>query len=80
MNKQKRDIKTKEHIEKLKSLGVFEAFERNLKSDALKSTIQEHIDYWNRKDHAPFERFVSSAFYWAETPEGLKFWAKIANS
>lgn len=73
-------MKTNEHIEKLKSLGVLEAFERNLKSGSLKSTIQEYIDSWKHKYPIPFHRFVLGAFYWEETPEGHYFWLKIAES
>ena len=73
-------MKATQHIEKLKALGVFDAFERNLKSGTLDSTIQEYIDYWKCEGHIPFHRFISAAFYWNDTPEGLAFWSNIANS
>ncbi len=73
-------MKANQHIEKLKALGVFEAFERNLKSDTLDRTIKEYIDYWERKEPISFFRFISGAFYWEDTSEGHDFWLKIANS
>ena len=73
-------MKANEHIEKLKALGVFEEFERNLKSDTLDASIQEYIDYWRFESPVPFHRFISAAFYWNDTQEGLSFWSKIANS
>lgn len=73
-------MKADQHIETLKALGVFEAFERNLKMRTLNTTIQEYIDSWKYKDHITFQIFVSDAFPWARTPEGLPFWLNIANS
>ena len=69
-------MKANEHIKTLEALGVFEAFERNLKSGLSKSTIQEHIDYFDN-NHITFQGFVSSAFCWEDTPEGHLFWADI---
>ena len=79
-NNTKQAMALQEYVEKLKALGVFEAFERNLKSGTLDCTIQEFIDYWEFEVHMTFHRFISAAFYWNDTPEGFAFWSKIANS
>ncbi len=71
-------MKATQHIEKLKALGVFDAFERNLKSGTLDCTIQEFIDYWRFEGPVTFHRFISASFYWNDTPEGFAFWSKIA--
>jgi hypothetical protein len=72
-------MKANEHIEKLKALGVFEAFERNLKSGLIIRTIQEYIGYFEN-NHITFKRFVSCAFTWDETPEGHNFWSNIVKN
>lgn len=61
------------HVAKLKSLGVYEKFEKNL---ATRSTIAGYVEYAGDRS---WSDLIYAAFDWASTPEGHGFWERIAN-
>lgn len=62
------------HVAKLKSLGVYDKFEKNL---AAWCTVPEYVEMVGVD--ATWHSFIEAAFVWGITAEGFKFWDKIAN-
>ena len=63
-----------QHAEKLKQLGVYKQFLRNLRRSG--RLISKH----NKKtEFFTFPNYVLSAFVFEGTPEGYEFWSNISN-
>ena len=54
----------KDYLDKLNAMGVTDQFKANCKDGKFRT--------------GTFHQMICSAFYWPETPEGIKFWMNVA--
>lgn len=69
-------VKT-EYVDKLKALGVYDAWLTNVKSD-----YNDNLDFWiNGMECAiSWKWFIETSFSWNLAPEGFDYWENIGNS
>jgi len=66
----------KNHIAKLKELGVYEEFKKNVSNNDELNTISKLCAGLN---DSSFNGFVNGAFFWSGTSEHHAFWLNISN-
>ena len=66
----------KEHYNKLIELNALE----NWKNNMIWACDENQKEEVGRRKHlySTFEEFISCSFFWANTPEGHKYWGEIA--
>ena len=60
------------YIEKLKSLGVYDAWLDNVKAQ---NPNDERLE--TTYNSANFNQFINNSFSWGKTPEGYAYWWNI---
>lgn len=65
------------YIEKLKALGVYDAWRSNVKEWYDKYPENLAACTSNIYNAVSFERFIVESFWWGNTPEGHSYWCDI---
>lgn len=66
-------VKT-EYIDKLKQLGVYDAWLANLKNETISPADEK--DMYEAID---FQTLIKASFIWTDATEGFDFWAEISD-
>ena len=66
-------------IQFLKDNGAFEKFEANLKDTSCKFAKGDPDTIDKLTEDCDDTCLISSAFWWPNSPEGIKYWTKINN-